>query len=156
MLKRELDTLTAKLAPNTSAVFALGPETAAALLVTIGDNPDRLRTEAAFAHLCGVAPIPASSGKTNQHRLHRGGDRTANRSLHTAVVVRLRYCERTRAYAARRTKEGRTLHARNHPVPQALHRPRSIHCHHRRLHRTQHLTINRSVLGDFFQHVDIE
>jgi transposase len=108
-LKRELDTLTAKLAPNTSAVFALGPETTAALLVTIGDNPDRLRTEAAFAHLCGVAPVPASSGKTNRHRLHRGGDRTANRSLHTAVVVRLRYCERTRAYAARRTKEGLSM-----------------------------------------------
>jgi transposase len=67
-LKRQLDTLTQHTAPATTSVFAIGPETAAALLVTIGDNPDRLRSEAAFAHLCGVAPIPASLGKTDRHR----------------------------------------------------------------------------------------
>jgi transposase len=77
-----------------------------ALLVTIGDNPDRLRSEAAFAHLCGVAPIPASSGKTNRHRLHRGGDRSDNSALHIATIVRLRYDPRSRAYAERRTTEG--------------------------------------------------
>lgn len=108
-LKRRLDELTRQIAPATAGVFAIGPETAAALLVTVGDNPDRLRTEAAFAHLCGVAPIPASSGKTNRHRLHRGGDRSGNRALHVAVIVRLRYCERTRAYVARRTAEGKTM-----------------------------------------------
>lgn len=93
-------------APITSNAFALGPDTVGALLVTVGDNPDRLRSEAAFARLCGVAPTPASSGKTTRHRLHRGGDRAANRALHIAVVVRMRYCERTRAYVARRTAEG--------------------------------------------------
>lgn len=108
-LKRQLDDLTRRVAPTTTAVFAIGPETAAALLVTIGDNPDRLRNEASFAHLCGVAPIPASSGKTTRHRLHRGGDRSGNRALHLAVIVRLRYCERTRAYVARRTSEGKTM-----------------------------------------------
>lgn len=88
--------------------MVFSPDTVAALLITIGDNPDRLRSEAAFARLCGVAPIPASSGKITRHRLHRGGDRSANRALHIAVVVRLRYCARTRAYVQRRTAEGRT------------------------------------------------
>lgn len=108
-LERQLSRLTRQAAPATTAVFALGPDTAAALLVTIGDNPDRLRSEAAFARLCGVAPIPASSGKTNRHRLHRGGDRTANRALHIAVVVRLRYHQPTRDYAARRRAQGLTM-----------------------------------------------
>ncbi len=108
-LKKQLDDLTTAAAPATSNVFGLGPDTASALLVTIGDNPDRLRSEAAFAHLCGTAPIPASSGKTNRHRLHRGGDRTSNSALHIAVVVRLRYDERTRAYAARRRTEGLSM-----------------------------------------------
>ena len=85
-----------------------GPDTAITLLIAIGDNPDRLRSEAAFARLCGVAPIPASSGRTNRHRLHRGGNRQANSALHVAAIVRLRYCERTQAYAKRRQAEGRT------------------------------------------------
>lgn len=106
VLDRQLRTLIEGTAPATLASFALGTDTVGALLVTVGDNPERLRSEAAFARLCGVAPIPASSGKTNRHRLHRGGDRSANRALHIAVVVRMRYCERTRAYVARRTAEG--------------------------------------------------
>jgi transposase len=108
-LNRQLAALTEGAAPATSAVFALGPDTTSALLVNIGDNPDRLRSESAFAHLCGVAPIPASSGKTNRHRLHRGGDRSANHALHMAVIVRLRYCQRTKAYAARRTADGLSM-----------------------------------------------
>ena len=108
-LKRQLEQLTRQAAPRTSGVYALGPETCASLLVAIGDNPDRLRNGAAFAHLAGVAPIPASSGKTNRHRLHRGGNRSANRALHLAVIVRLRYCPRTRAYVERRTAEGKTM-----------------------------------------------
>ena len=108
-LKRQLDQLTRQIAPRTTNIYALGPETSAALLVAVGDNPDRLRNEAAFARLAGVSPIPASSGKTNRHRLHRGGDRSANRALHLAVVVRLRYCPRTRAYVERRTAEGKTM-----------------------------------------------
>jgi transposase len=105
-LKDQLHELTTVTAPRTTAVFGLGPDTAAALLIAIGDNPDRLRSEAAFAHLCGVAPIPASSGKTNRHRLHRGGDRSGTRALHIAVIVRLRYHHPARDYATRRRTEG--------------------------------------------------
>jgi len=108
-LNRQLAALTQRAAPAASAVFALGPDTTSALLVSIGDNPDRLRSESSFAHLCGVAPIPASSGKTNRHRVHRGGDRSANHALHIAVIVRLRYCPRTKAYAARRTTDGLSM-----------------------------------------------
>jgi transposase len=108
-LRTQLDELTRFAAPAASAVFGLGPDTVAALLIAVGDNPDRLRSEAAFAHLCGVAPIPASSGKTNRHRLHRGGDRVANSALHIAAVVRLRYDPRSRAYADRRTAEGMSM-----------------------------------------------
>lgn len=108
-LKKQLDVLTAHAAPATSAIFGLGPDTAAALLIAIGDNPDRLRSEAAFAHLCGVSPIPASSGKTNRHRLHRGGNRSGNRALHIAVIVRLRYDQRARDYAIRRTGQGMSM-----------------------------------------------
>lgn len=109
ILKRQLDALTSAAAPATSTIFGLGPDTAAALLIAIGDNPDRLRSEAAFAHLCGVSPIPASSGKTNRHRLHRGGDRSGNRALHIAVIVRLRYDQRARQYATRRTGQGMSM-----------------------------------------------
>ena len=105
-LDRAIRRLLVVTAPTTMATFAMGPDTAASLLVTIGDNPDRLRSEAAFARLCGAAPIPASSGKTRRHRLNRGGDRSANRALHIAVVVRMRYCGQTRAYVERRTSEG--------------------------------------------------
>jgi len=101
-----LATLAAAAAPATLKLTGIGPDHAGQLLVTVGANPDRLRGEAAFAHLCGVVPIPASSGKTKRHRLHRGGDRDANLALHLAVVVRMRYCPRTRAYVNRRTAEG--------------------------------------------------
>lgn len=107
-LKRQLGRLLDQVAPHTMSLFALGPDTAAALIISIGDNPDRLTSEAAFARLCGVAPIPASSGKTTRHRLHRGGDRQANQALHTAVIVRLRYHDTTQAYAARRKRDGKT------------------------------------------------
>ena len=85
----------------------VGIETAAQLLITAGDNRHRLRTEAAFAKLCGVAPLPATSGqKPRRHRLNRGGDRHANSALHTIAVTRLRICPKTRAYADRRRHEG--------------------------------------------------
>jgi transposase len=74
----------------------------------VRDNPDRLRSEAAFAHLCGAAPVPASSGRTNRHRLNRGGDRQANTAFHTIVLVRMKYDQRTQEYVARRTAEGMT------------------------------------------------
>ena len=103
---QRLGQLVSKAAPRTMALFAIGVDHAGQLLTTAGQHPERLRGEAAFAHLCGAAPIPASSGKTRRHRLHRGGDRAANRALHLAAVVRLRWCAQTRAYAARRTAEG--------------------------------------------------
>ena len=84
----------------------MGPNTAATLLVAAGSNPDRLRSEAAFASLCGVNPIPASSGRTNRHRLNRGGDRQANAALYRIVLVRLSHDPRTQAYMRRRTAEG--------------------------------------------------
>ncbi|SDJ18949.1 Transposase IS116/IS110/IS902 family protein, partial [Nonomuraea maritima] len=76
------------------------------LLVTVGENHDRLHSEAAFAMLCGVSPIPASSGKTTRHRLNRGGDRQANAALYRVVLCRLRWDPRTRAYMERRTQDG--------------------------------------------------
>ncbi|SCL24795.1 Transposase IS116/IS110/IS902 family protein [Micromonospora inyonensis] len=84
----------------------VGADTAGQLLVSAGENHDRLTSEPAFAMLCGVAPIPASSGRTTRHRLNRGGDRQANAALYRVVLCRLRWDPRTRAYAERRTKEG--------------------------------------------------
>ena len=107
-LDAELARLTAETAPALLQTFCVGPDTAATLLITAGDNPERLRSEPAFAALCGVSPILASSGKTNRHRLNRGGDRRANAALHRVVIVRLRHDERTRRYMARRVAEGMT------------------------------------------------
>jgi transposase len=107
-LDEQLDRLVAKVAPALLAVHGVGTDTAAALLIAAGDNPDRLRSEAAFAHLCGVAPIPASSGKTIRHRLHRGGNRDANRALWVVALGRMRWDARTRAYVTRRTAEGKS------------------------------------------------
>jgi transposase len=104
----ELAALVDAAAPKLLALRGVGVEVAGQLLTTAGNNPERLRSEAAFAHLCSVAPIPASSGKTQRHRLHRGGDRAANCALHTIVLSRLGHDPRTRAYAARRTAEGLT------------------------------------------------
>ncbi len=84
----------------------VGPEIAGQLLVTAGQNPQRIHSEAAFAMLCGVAPIPASSGQTHRHRLNRGGDRQANSALYMIVINRLRYDPRTQAYTTKRTTEG--------------------------------------------------
>ncbi len=105
-LEAELHRLTRATAPALVNIFGIGPDTAATLLITAGSNPDRLHSEAAFASLCGVNPIPASSGKTNRHRLNRGGDRKANAALYRIVLVRLRYDRRTMAYMSRRTGEG--------------------------------------------------
>jgi len=102
----ELALLVGQAAPSLVALPGVGTETAAQLLITAGDNPDRLRSEAAFAHLCAAAPVSASSGRTNRHRLNRGGDRQANNALHMIALVRMRYDTRTRDYVARRTAEG--------------------------------------------------
>ncbi|TDE18812.1 IS110 family transposase [Nonomuraea mesophila] len=86
----------------------IGPDTAAALLVTAGDNPQRLEKEGSFAALCGASPVEASSGKSQRRRLNRGGDRQANAALYRIVLTRLRWDDRTRAYLQRRTTEGKT------------------------------------------------
>jgi transposase len=105
-LDKLLAPLVARTAPQLLEVFGIGTDTAAALLITAGDNPDRLRSESAWAHLCGVAPIPASSGKTVRWRLNRGGDRQANAALWRIVICRMSNDPRTRAYVARRVEEG--------------------------------------------------
>jgi transposase len=93
-------------APGLLSLHGVGPDTAALLLIAAGDYPGRLRSEAAWAHLCAVAPIPASSGKVSRHRLNRGGNREANHALWRIVITRMSSHPATRAYAARRTKEG--------------------------------------------------
>jgi transposase len=95
-------------APSLVALHGVGTHTAALLLVAAGDNADRIRSEAAFAHLCGVAPIHASSGKTIRHRLNRGGNRQANHALWRIVFTRMSSDPRTRAYVERRSLEGRS------------------------------------------------
>jgi transposase len=108
LLDGELDPLTELAAHELRAVLGVGPDVAGQLLVTAGDNPDRLVSEASFAKLCGVAPLEASSGKTVRHRLNPGGDRKANSALYTVVISRLRHDPRTQAYMARRTAEGKS------------------------------------------------
>ena len=94
-------------APGLLALHGVGPDTAAMLLAAAGDHPERLRSESSWAHLCGVAPVPASSGKTaGRYRLNRGGDRQANSALWRIVIVRMSSHPATRAYADRRGKEG--------------------------------------------------
>jgi transposase len=108
----ELDTaiaeLTTQTAPQLVAVFGVGTEVASTLLVTAGTNPNRLKSEASFAMLCGVAPLPASSGQTTRYRLNPNGDRQANAALHRIALVRMRWNQETRDYVQRRTKEGKT------------------------------------------------
>ena len=95
-----------ELAPNLIARNSIGHSGAAQLLLTAGGNPDRMRSEASFAALCGVSPVPASSGKTIRHRLNRGGDRAANSALHIIAIGRLRTDSKTREYVARRVAQG--------------------------------------------------
>ena len=94
------------LAPQLLERVGIGIEVAGQMLVTAGDNSDRMKSEAAFAMLCGVAPLPASSGMTQRHRLNRGGDRQANRALHLAVIGRIRLDPKTQAYVEKKTSEG--------------------------------------------------
>ena len=109
----ELDDLitpvvTATARPGLLAEPGVGTNTAATLIITVGSNPERITSEAAFAALCGVSPVDASSGRQQRHRLNRGGDRQANAALHQIVIVRLRYHQPTRDYMDRRLGEGKT------------------------------------------------
>jgi transposase len=112
-LEGEIGELAERMLPLVKALDArlldvngVGVVIAARILLTLGDNPDRLRSEAALAHLCAAAPIPASSGRTDRHRLNRSGDRAANNALYTIVLCRMRHDPRTKAYVDRRTKQG--------------------------------------------------
>ena len=110
-LDERIEALLVATVPELLDRFGVGPDTAAALVIAAGDNPERLRSEAAWAHLCGVAPIPAGSGKTNGRvRHHQGGDRQANSALWRIVMVRIAHDPDTRLYFERRVKEGRTKH----------------------------------------------
>ena len=101
-----LDSLTRAAVPTLREAVGIGPESAAEMMVVAGDNPGRIRSEAAFAKLCGACPIPASSGLTNRHRLFRGGHRHANATLYRIVIVRMRWHQPTIDYVRRRTAEG--------------------------------------------------
>lgn len=107
-LRAQLAELTTAACPALVELTGIGPDSAAQLLISAGDNPQRLHSEAAFAALCGTNPVPASSGKTTRYRLNRGGDRQANAALHRAVITRMHWHEPTRAYVDRRTTEGKT------------------------------------------------
>jgi transposase len=106
-IARRITSLVEHTAPDLVALFGVSSDLAAQFLMTAGDNSERIRSEAAFAKLCGVSPKPASSGRTNgRHRLNRGGDRQANSALYIVTLVRLRHHQPTRDYVARRTAEG--------------------------------------------------
>ncbi len=106
--EQELDRMVREKAPELMKSHGISTMTVAEMLILVGDNPERIRSEAALAKLCGVCPIPASSGKTNRMRLNRGGNRQANAAIYRVAVVRMRDDERTKAYTARRTAEGKT------------------------------------------------
>lgn len=114
-LTAQIETLTARIEPQVTAInpglmaaIGVGPTVAVQLLITAGNNPDRLHDEASFAALCGVAPVPASSGKTRRYRLSRGGDRQANHALHRIALARMSHDPTTIAYVRRHTDAGRS------------------------------------------------
>jgi transposase len=107
-LEHRITTALTSHTPTLLGRQGIGPDNASALLITAGDNPDRLRSEASFAALCGVSPLEASSAKTSPRRLNRGGDRQANSALYRIAPSRLRWDARTRDYLARRITEGKT------------------------------------------------
>jgi len=108
-LSAEMKPLIEGFAPALMQIHGVGYDTAAKLLIAAGDNPHRIRSEAAWAHLCGVAPIPASSGKTQRHRLNRGGNRQANSAIYRIMLTRMSNEQRTRDYIARRSADGKTM-----------------------------------------------
>jgi transposase len=107
-LEVQLDRLVGETAPELVSLPGIGTEHAATLLIVVGDNPERLKSEASFASLCGVSPVQASSGEVVRHRLNRGGNREANRALYMICLARMRRDRRTREYVARRTAEGKS------------------------------------------------
>jgi transposase len=125
--------LTRKAVPTLLAMIQVGPQTAAQLVITAGQNIDRMHSEAAFAKLCGVAPLPASSGKTTRHRLNRGGDRHANSALYMIITGRMKAHPETLAYVQRRR-------ARGHSNPEI------IRCLKRHLARSIYRTLRNDLM----------
>ncbi len=107
-IERRLRRITIAVAPELVALHGVGPDTASTLLITAGDNPERLASERSFAALTGCSPIPASSGKSHRHRLNRGGDRQANSALWRIAIVRMASDERSKKYIAKRVSEGKS------------------------------------------------
>ncbi|MEV8018051.1 transposase [Streptomyces sp. NPDC086554] len=107
-LNQRLTRLLEHHAPQLLTPVGIGPDSAVTLLIAMGDNLERVRTEASFAALCGVSPVEYSSGNRSSRRLNHGGDRQANAALHRIVFTRLRHDPRTQAYYERRTQEGKT------------------------------------------------
>lgn len=103
-----IEEILSEAAPLLVQCKCVGAQSATQLMVTVGDNPERLKSEASFAMLCGVAPVPVSSGMTYRHRLNRGGDRQANSAIHIIAIGRLRTDERTQEYVAKKLAEGHT------------------------------------------------
>jgi transposase len=120
-LDAHLARLVAQVAPELVSLPGIGTDHAATLLIVAGDNPQRLRSEASFANLCGVSPVEASSGKVVRHRLNRGGNRDANRALYMICLARMRRDRRTLG-VRREAHRGGQEQARDHPLPQALRR----------------------------------
>jgi transposase len=127
-LDAHLTELVTTAAPRTLALLGVGIEHAAQLLITAGGNPERLRSEASFAALCAASPIPASSGKTNRHRLNPAGDRDANRALYMITLVRLRYCPETKGLHPTPPSR-RPVQTRSHSMRQTLRRPPDLPRH---------------------------
>ena len=105
----QLDRLTMQLCPELRNTYGVGVDISATLVVAVGDNQERMKSEASFAALCGVNPLPASSGKVVRHRLNRSGNRQANCALHRIVICRLQRHQQTKEYVERRTAEGRSM-----------------------------------------------
>ncbi len=134
--EKHMQSLLEQLAPSLLAEHGVGLDVAARLVIAAGENPDRLRSEASFAALCGTSPVNASSGKTHRHRLNRGGNRSANNALHTVVLHRARTCPETRAYIERRRAEGKT----NREIWRCLKRSLARRFHHHIIHDLAQLT----------------
>ena len=146
-LDDELDELNAVMrplidhtAPGLLGMYGVGYDVAAKLLIAAGDNPTRLRSEAAFAHLCGVAPLEASSGKTRRHRLNRGGNRQANNALYRVVITRMASHPATKTYVTRRRAEGKSTGEIIRILKRYVAREAFKHLAHRRHDLTAHRT----------------
>ena len=132
---KDLDVMLTELVNNTApslvGLYGIGTDTAASLLVAAGDNPDRLHSERSWAHLCGVCPVPAGSGKTDgRHRLNRGGDRQANAALYRIVLTRMSGDPRTKTYVIRRRQEGKNTAEIMRCLKRFVARETFKHIHH--------------------------